>query len=148
MSFLGTWMWFSGRESAVEPYCPGSSPAQTGRPYFFTGKTGRPMSHLAFFPRGGWVGVFLRHMPNGRGGVVFGFFSGPGGWASSFCRQKPGGRGWAPGHARPCRRSCSPLHILQSSDFGLDLLGWHGATSGLNQQDYFDAMIYAVDVYN
>ena len=42
----------------------------------------------------------------------------------------------------------SPLHILQSSDFGLHFLGWHGATSGLNQQDYFDAMIYAVDVYN
>ena len=63
------------------------------------------MSHLAFFPRAGWVGVFLRHMPNGRVGVVFGFFSGPGGWASSFCRQKPGEQGRAPGHARPCRWS-------------------------------------------
>jgi len=38
-------------------------------------------------------------------GVHFGFLLGPGGWASRFCRRKPGGRGWAPGHARPCRRS-------------------------------------------
>jgi len=52
------------------------------------------------------------------------------------------------------RHLASPLRILQraaqlqSSDFGLHFLGRHGATSGLNQQDYSDAMIYAVDVYN
>jgi len=53
---------------------PGFESIRDRAPFFFTGKTGRPMSHLAFFPRAGWVGVFLRHMPNGRVGVVLDFF--------------------------------------------------------------------------
>ena len=67
-------IWFNGRDSASDTDAPGSDPSETGRPFLFTGKTGRPMSHLAFFPRAGWVGVFLRHMPNGRVGVVLDFF--------------------------------------------------------------------------
>ena len=64
-----------------------------------------PTPNLVFFLWAGWVGVLLRHSPNGRVGVHFVFLLGPGGWASRFCRRKPDGRGWAPGHARPCRRS-------------------------------------------
>ena len=77
----------------------------SGCPGVFYAGTGRPRTLLAFFLWAGWVGVLLRHLPNGRVGVHFGFLLGPGGWASRFCRRKPGGRGRAPGHARPCRRS-------------------------------------------
>jgi len=43
---------------------------------------------------------------------------GPGGWASGLCCRKPGGRGWAPGHARPCRRSCERLVTIKNFFFG------------------------------
>jgi len=93
------------------------TPLISGSPGVFHAGTGRPRTLLAFFLWAGWVGVLLRHLPNGRVGVHFGFLLGPGGWASRFCRRKPGGRGWAPGHARPCRRSCANKRIDLTSKF-------------------------------
>jgi len=54
--------------------------------------------HLQQDHRQGRVGAhpaYSRHMPSGRVGVLFGFFSGPGGWASSedTCPMAMGG--WA-----------------------------------------------------
>jgi len=99
----------SGHLHAPEVGTPASSPTghrATG--CLFSGDRA-PTPNLVLFLWAGWVGVLLRHSPNGRVGVHFVFLLGPGGWASRFCRRKPGGRGWAPGHARPCRRSCG-LH--------------------------------------